>query len=120
MTSETSNTAELMQKLQYYEAIFSTDALHVDIRQKLKTTPQLAAVVKLLLLADSELITNSSIVMVAEPYGRKADHQDKYAKVIAWRIRKLLGGHSITMSNQYGDGYLFKTEDKEKLKEVLK
>jgi len=120
MTSTTDNMDELRTKLEYYETIFSVDALHTQIKERFKTTPQLAAVIKALLLSNNELITREAIVSVASPYGRKVDHSDQYAKVVAWRIRALFSKHGISLVNQYNTGYLFKAEDKEKLKEVLK
>lgn len=120
MTLITDNVEELKKKLEYYEAIFSADSLHIKIRERLKTTPQLAAVIKALLLSNEELITREAIILVSEPYGRKVDHPDRYAKVVAWRVRTLLAKQGMSLTNQYNTGYLFKAEDREKLKEVLK
>ena len=120
MTSATGDVKEMAAKLEYYEALFSSDSLFSSIKEKFKTTSQLAAVIKLFLMSEKEIVTSSSMVLVAESYGRKLDHPDQYAKVLAWRVRKLFSQYGVFLVTHYAEGYELKAEDKEKLLEVLK
>ena len=120
MTLTASEIEDLKLKLEYYEAIFSTDDTLFDIKKKLKTTTQVAAVIKLFLLSRMNVILNDLILLAAEPYGRHRDHDNSYAKIVVWRVRQVFKKIGVEITNEYDAGYTISNENREKLKEALK
>jgi hypothetical protein len=111
---------ELEAEVEYYRAIFRVDDISTKIRKVLKATPQITAVIKLFVISETGVVSNASMIAAAEPFGKKLDHPDQYAKVVAWRIRKILAKHKITLISEYGIGYSISEKDLSKLKGLLK
>jgi len=98
------------------ERIFQKDTVYLKIREVLKTTPQLSAVIKLFL--ERDFVSQEAIVTVAEEFGRKTEPPLQYAKVVVWRLRKIMP-EGVTIHTVYADGYSMDKESRIKLKEAL-
>lgn len=122
-TTSATKVIEMTKDIEYWknraedlERIFQRDSVYLKIREVLKTTPQLSAIIKLFL--ERDFVSQEAIVTVAEEFGRRTEPPLYYAKVVVWRLRKILPA-GVTISTVYADGYSMDKESRNKLKEAL-
>lgn len=104
------------EELDYYRSLFNADTFTTRLRDHFGLTNQLAAALKLFL--DTGRVSNEALTKTAETFGKKAEHDTDYSKIVIWRLRKALEDHGYVIENSYGWGYRMDPEQVKELKDV--
>ena len=105
------------EELDYYRSLFSVDQFSSRLKDYFGLTDQLAAALKLFL--DSGRVSNEALTKTAELFGKKAEHDADYSKIVIWRLRKALEDHGFVIENSYGWGYRMDPDQVKELKDIV-
>lgn len=108
---------KLRRELDQYEEIFQGGDNSSKFALAFKAPAQLTAVIKALYL--SPIVSVNALMAIADMHGHTEDHDPTYARMMIYRVRKVLKKHGIKVECRPLFGYSIDAKGKAKIKEML-
>lgn len=108
---------KLRRELAQYEQIFQGEDDLSKFSLVFKAPAQLTAVIRALYLFP--IVSTNALISIANTHGHSEEHDPTYARMMIYRVRKVLNKHNIKVECRPVFGYAIDTKAKMKIKGML-